>query len=225
MTSSNTGKQDHFDVKHYIEPVSGKEVRTYTYKRKPCVRVVLTSRLASQYAGYALMEKDLRSVLVWLKEIRTRFDEIPISEDHNFGLGEDREKFNLIKGLFVAALTFYGKCFSKCEGRPVKLERQQLDSRLHDLHDQCIRYRHNFAAHSGDQRLEFVDVALVFPEKRRNPMPYKIFKELHQPDLFWPRPPDISISELVEVVRGIVQKKLDLLHTRIKEVEINPNAA
>lgn len=48
---------------------SGKVYRRYTYKRKPCIRVVFNSRLSQQLAGWTLIEKDLRSVEVCLYEI------------------------------------------------------------------------------------------------------------------------------------------------------------
>lgn len=51
-------------VKEIVEPKSGRIHRTYTYKRKLCRRVMLESRLCSQLAGYVLIEKDLRSVLL-----------------------------------------------------------------------------------------------------------------------------------------------------------------
>ena len=48
----------------------------------------------------------------------------------SFAQGKDRGKYVLIKGLFVAALTFYGKCFSRCEGRRAQMDRNQLDKRV-----------------------------------------------------------------------------------------------
>jgi hypothetical protein len=70
-------------------------------------------------AGYTMIEKDLRSALTWLDEIERRHVEHWSDKKRSFGRAEDRDNYNIVKGLFVALLTFYGKCFSKCEGRPV----------------------------------------------------------------------------------------------------------
>lgn len=216
---------DDFAAKHFVDPSSGKTHRIYTYKRRPCCRIVLDSHLCRQLEGYVLIEKDLRSVLVWLEEIKKRDNESPALKGNFFGNGQDRENYNLIKGLFVAALTFYGKCFSRCDGRPVKLERAQLDAKYRELHDLCISYRHNFAAHSGAEKLEHVTIAVVYPTKYKTKVPFKLYKELHQPDVFWPAPEGISLPELMEHVRAIANKKIELLATKIQKEEIVAKAA
>ena len=215
---------DQFEAKEFLDRVTGKAYRIYTYKRRPCARVQLTSRLAEQLAGYTMIEKDLRSVLSWLEEIEKRRDKGLSKKEHTYGRGEDRENYNLIKGLFVALLTFYGKCFSKCEGRPVKLERAQLDAKFHGLHDDCIEYRHNFAAHSGAKKIERVEVTLVYPVKYKKEVTFKIFRELHQPDVFWTKSGDVSLRELLEHARNKALSKIDRLAEKITNDEIIPNA-
>ncbi len=172
---------DHWEVKEILDPVTGEVDRLYSYKRKRCKRVALDSKLAKQLAGYTLIEKDLRSIGGWLKEIGDRHIETRKREGDTFGRSGDRERYNLIKGLFVASLTFYGKCFASCEGRRVKLDRSMLEDRYRDKHDEVLAYRHNFAAHSGAEKLEEVTIALVFPLTRYE-VP-KIYHELRQPDL------------------------------------------
>lgn len=213
-----------FSVKDFVEPQTGIARRIYSYKRKPCRRVLLNSRLCNQLAGYTLIEKDLRSVLTWLSEIENRHTEIPTRKGEIYGRGADRSNYNLIKGLFVAALTLYGKCFTKCEGRPVKLERAQLDEQFHRLHDECIAYRHNFAAHIGAKKLEYVEIALVSPIKYKEKVNFRIYQELYQPDLFWPSPGDITLTQLVEHTRLIAKQKCELLVEKIEREEVKPNA-
>ena len=215
---------DLFQAKEFLDRATGKAYRIYTYRRRPCARVLLTSRLAEQLAGYTMIEKDLRSVLSWLEEIEKRHDEGRMGKKHSFSRGQDRENYNLIKGLFVALLTFYGKSFSKCEGRPVKLERAQLDPKFHGLHDACIEYRHNFAAHSGAKKIEHVEVALVYPVKYKKDVNFMIFRELHQPDVFWPKAGDVTLRELCEHAREKTLSKIDRLADKIKNEEIIPNA-
>lgn len=217
-------KIDHFDVRHFVDPTTGTTHRIYTYKRRPCSRIHLKSRLADQLSGYTLIEKDLRNSLAWLAEIEARHDEGPIRNDGAYHNGKNRENYTTIKGLFVALLTFYGKCFSKCEGRPVKMERAQLDERFHKLHNECIEYRHNFAAHSGAKKLEHVEVALIFPKKQKRQVAFKIYRELLQPDLFWPKKGELSLRELIEHAREIANRKIDLLAKKIIDEEVVPNA-
>jgi hypothetical protein len=145
---------DYWQVKETVDPVTGKDERFYTYKRKPCLRVKLDSKLAQQLAGYVLIEKDLRSVGGWLKEIGERHTETSKIKGEGFRRSIDRERYGLIKGLFVASLSFYGKCFGSCEGRRVKLERSLLDDRFRFKHDEVLKLRHNFAAHSGAEKFE-----------------------------------------------------------------------
>ncbi len=66
--------------------------------------------------------------------------------------GRDRMRYNLIKGLFVAALTFYAKSFATCEGRKVKLEKKNHDDDFQKKNQLIIDLRKNFAAHSGQRR-------------------------------------------------------------------------
>ena len=215
---------DYFSVTEYIDIKSGLPHRIYTYKRKPCRRVLLESRLCSQLAGYSLIEKDLRSVLIWLGEIESRHKGAPSRKGEHFARSPNRTAYNLIKGLFVAALTFYGKCFSRCEGRPVKLERAQLDEKFWPLHDECIAYRHNFAAHSGAKKLEYVEIALVSPVKYKDKVPFKVYRELFQPDLLWPSSQEITLISLVEHVRSIATSKIEFLTKKIQREEVIPNA-
>lgn len=213
---------NNFKSSHYVDRVTGQVYRTYTYKRRPANRILLKSKIAQQFAGYILIEKDLRSSLVWLDEIENRSLSGGKRKEYNHS-NSDRENFNLVKGLFVALLTFYGKCFTKCEGRPVKLERVQLDQKYHALHDECIKYRHNFAAHSGAKKLEKVEIALVYPAKVKNKFEFKIFTELDQPDFFMAKDGEVGLRELIEHVREKVLAKMDKLHDKIVNEEILPN--
>jgi len=209
-----------YEVKEFVEPNSTKTHRIYTYNGKPCRRVIMDTRLCKQLAGYALMEKDLRSATVWFSEI----DELRKGEAEFKGgkVSRDRKTYNIVKGLFVAALTFYGKCFSKCEGRPVKLERNQLEERFRIVHDELIKLRHNFAAHSGDERVEFVEIALVVP-RAKNPLVLpNLYRELFQPDLMIVKPGDISLLDAVEHARQVTLKKIEFLSKKILEEEVFP---
>lgn len=207
----------------FVDKKTGKFHRIYKYKNKPCKSVYLKTRLVDQMAGYSLIEKDLRSAIVWIKKINEMIGE-PKAKDGEFKVSRDRETYNIVKGLFVAALTFYGKCFSKCDGRPVKLERKQLGERFWDLHDTAISYRHNFAAHSGAAKLEFVNIALVIPQKVKpgRDIPINLYTEINQPDLLWRGGEALGFVDLFEHVREFVKSKIKLLSDKVMNEEVLP---
>lgn len=202
---------DPWEVKEFLDRTTGRVERIYTYKRKPCKRVTLESRLARQLAGYTLIDKDLRCAAIWMQEIKKRHHAKPTHKGHTFGHSTDRETYNLIKGFFVAALTFYGKCFTSCEGRKVKLEKIQLDTKFHEIHGEAMSFRHNFAAHSGGAELEKCEVALVFPKKPRPSVSPKIYLELWQPDLAESASGRPTFEELIEHARLVAERKSDQL--------------
>ena len=173
---------DEWSKRTVLDAKSGRAYNDYYYKRKKAVRIELKSPKAKVLAGYVLIDKDLRSAIFWLEQIVKI-----MSSDENFTDSKghvkatyDREKFNLVKGLFVAALTFYGKSFATCEGRRVKLEKKNLGEEFWSDHDLAIRFRNNFAAHSGAEKLEEVAVVVAVPIKK-GVLPY-MAKELKQPD-------------------------------------------
>lgn len=173
-------------------------------------------------AGYSLIEKDLRSVGVWLAEIDTLRGESEYigAEGHVRAL--DRKTYNIVKGLFVAALTFYGKCFSRCEGRPVKLERAQIDEKYRSEHDLYMRYRHNFAAHSGAEKLESVEIAVVLPRAEKYKVPPMLYRELFQPDLMMAKKGETGLIDVVEHARSIALRKIEILSNKIIKEEVLP---
>jgi hypothetical protein len=203
-----------------MEPSTGKVHRTYTYKEKACTRYELTSRRAQHLAGYTLIEKDLRSVLIWLREI-DRLGE-PERDLKGSARATDRARYDLVKGFFVAALTFYGKCFTGAEGRLISLDRKQIDERFRALHDECMGFRNNFAAHSGAKRIETVSIALAVPLKQGPVNVCNLYRELYQPDVFRTSSGETTMIELVEHVGDIANKKIDLLAQSIFTEEVVP---
>lgn len=202
-----------------LEPDTGKAYNKYFYKRKPAKRIVIDTPKANALAGYTLIEKDLRSAIIWLEKIISIYSKDPklVDVKGHIKATYNREEFNIVKGLFVAALTFYGKCFSSCEGRRVKLERSNLDEDFRDDHDSAMEFRHNFAAHSGAKRLEKVEVVIALDPKRKV-LPY-FTRELIQPD-------SMSVENLEAFVKlfkhakGFADAKSETLSEKIYEDDI-----
>ena len=214
--------QDDWKVNEFIEAKSGKIHRQYSYKGKPCKRIVLDSPIAKQLAGYVLLEKDLRSAAIWLEEIeRIRGSDVLLDQKGS-RRSIDRDRYNLVKGLFVAALTFYGKAFAQCEGRRVKLERRQLSEAFHEAHDEAIEFRNNFAAHSGAKLIEKAEIALALPPKSKREIVPRIYREMSQPDYAMVEVGEKSFKELLEHVRAIPLRKIAELQDKILKEEVLP---
>lgn len=111
----------------------------YYFNGKLAPRIQLKSQLVQQLAGYTLIEKDLRNVLAWLQAIDDFYPEN--DRENKSGFSEDRGKSLIVKGLYVASLTFYGKCFSQCEGRRVKLDKKIIAPEFHDEHNELLKRR------------------------------------------------------------------------------------
>ena len=210
-----------YSDRSFIEERTGIVRRIYSYNGRPARRVELSGRVVDQLRGYVLIEKDLRNVAEWLKQLGIDPAEGEASGGRNpkriWRRNPDRTEGLRGKGLFVAALTVYAKGFTKCEGRPVKMEKQQLDSRFHSLHDECMRYRHNFAAHSGAERIEDARIALVIPKKAKRTVQPMLYVELGQPDVVPPYVDGLSMADLCAQAHSVVQRKIALLMEKVNE--------
>jgi hypothetical protein len=204
-----------WEIHEIVERGAKSRYNKYFYKRKLAPRIELHSKLSQQIAAYTLIEKDLRNVLVWLESI----EKMQPSDNVNAsGVGNDRETFNLIKGLYVGALTIYGKCFTACEGRRLSLQKKFMDKEYREVHDHIMHMRHNFAAHSGADNFEDVKVVLVlYPNKKSNEKPF-IYRELMQPDYI--ALTEISFSDLVKHIQVKVKAKIDVIYEKILDDEV-----
>lgn len=208
-------------IKEAVFKLAGFKRHTkYYYKNKVAPRVEIKTKVAAQLAGYALIEKDLRNILVWLHEIEATFPRQ--DRPSHSSISPDRKKFNIIKGLFVASLTFYGKCFAVCEGRRIKLEKSWLDEKYRTTHDKIINARHNFAAHSGADKFEEVYIALVFSPRKKDAFQPILYKELLQADLMLFDETEVSFLELVTHAQDKVLDKIRMLEGKILDEEIYP---
>ncbi|MEN8992562.1 MAG: hypothetical protein ACN6NW_05795 [Acinetobacter amyesii] len=194
----------------------GHVIRKYFYKNKQAYRVLLTSKLSLRLAGLALIEKDIRNIISWLNYIEYLYGE---DKKEGILIASDRDKFNIVKGLYVAFLASYGKCFTNCKGRNAQLERSNLDPKYHQLHDELMRQRHNYVAHSGDDKVESAEIALVFPQQRNAIDKVQIFTELFQPD-YMNGFNETDTLDLVNHMHALVQTKISDLTTKIMKEEV-----
>jgi len=179
--------------------------------------------LARQLAGHTLIERDLRMVIQWLTAINT-ISGPPKRRGGHIWTDKDDAMHNQTLGLFVAALVFYGKCFSQCEGRRVRLDWQWIPKGFKETHEFVLTMRNNFAAHSGAEKFEGVNVVLVLPEKkgRLRDQP-RLYREMRQTEAVISYEDDeFSFLGLATKVREKVLVKLDELNGKIFTEDINP---
>ena len=209
-----------FSHRHFVDPNTGKTKRIYKYKGKACQVVVHTSQKAKQLSGYVLIEKDIRNCFAWLDEIEARNDEGPTDQGIRSYEGKDRANYTIIKGLFVALLTFYAKSFTRCEGRKIKLDKSKLDPEFHQIHEHLMILRHNFAAHSGAELIEMARVVTLFSPIKKGKFKAQTIKELEQPDLLVTKPGDKSMRDLLLHTKSIVDAKIQSLSELIELEEV-----
>ncbi len=194
----------------------------YYFKRRKAHRIPLNTGKAKTLAAYLLIEKDLRNCITWLNTIQSMFsmDERYLDATTSIASNaEHRDTFNTVKGLFVAALTIYGKCYTSCEGRKVKLEKSNLDESFHATHDSAMAFRHNIAAHSGAKKFEFSRIVLLLDQKKSRKTLPKIASELLQPDAFLTTEID-KFLELAEHARSFCLEKCKVLEKKIYEDDV-----
>lgn len=198
----------------------------FFFKGVPARSMSLTSPLAKQLAGYVLIERDLRMVRQWLDRIN---DFPKPKRTRNVPGWHPTERndadHNLCLGLFVASLTFYGKCFAQCEGRRIKLNDDWIPKGFEDTHSLVLRMRNNFAAHSGADKFEDVDIVLALPVKRGSlrdkPRLYRMLRQMEvMLDL---EDDEFSFIKLAAELREKVVKKTEELNDKIFD-EIRPPA-
>ena len=178
-----------------------------------------------------------------IKKVREWLEEIGSWQKEN---GEPRlfqhfpKQMNLatcprvISGLYVAALTIYGKCFTSAKGRRVKLEKRIFDdhksnpAQFLSSHEHIMHLRHNLAAHSGTTSLEGTEVVFTLAPKSKRKVWPKVFAISMQVQAIVSSgmetsDDDPSFSKLVEYVDSWVNYKTNLLKKRIWVEEVEKN--
>jgi len=209
-------------IEERVDSISGRMSHRYYFRKRLCGRVKLEGSLTARVAGYHLIEKDLRNITEWLNQIQTLMKEATPNDyrKQECFIGSNRSTFQIIKGLFVASVTFYGKLFTKAAGRRVKLERTWFTSdELRSEHDDIMSFRHTFTAHSGKGSPESADVILAIDPVRRRMTAPQLFCELTQPDTVSYE--DISMfKRLVKSLHDKVNDKISELNKLILKKEV-----
>jgi hypothetical protein len=211
-----------------LDPDTGVFRQKYFFRGVPAQRIPITSKIARRLAGYTLIERDLRAVHGWLEQIFELSKSQLAQEKEGWHFTDKPDPENsLTSALFIASVTSYAKCFTKAEGRNVKLETQDVvPAELREVHDLVMSFRNNFAAHSGNAKYEAAQIVLVLnPMIREGEGSKYLLRESLQPESYLRYDPIESFSTLVERVREHVLEKTAHLNQKIFTEEINPKGS
>jgi hypothetical protein len=104
-------------------------------------------------------------------------------------------------------------------GLIAQISRDWLDAEHKELHDYYMMYRHNFAAHSGDEKIELANTYVLLHPKRKNEVLPYLPTIRKQPDIVFSREDENSFEELITYVIELVSKKYnDLAFKIVKEL-------
>src|SRR5690606_22830055 len=93
----------------------------------------------------------------------------------------------VVKALFVASLTFYGKAFTEAQGRRTQLNLDLISPDFREFHLEVMRYRHHYAAHSGESKIETSNTYLLLITNEKNHFNPTLYTSRMQPSLFSPK--------------------------------------
>lgn len=204
------------DVEYYIDSETGEFKAVYTFNNEIVDRIKLSGRIADRASSLSLIHRDLKSAKEWYQIANELAGRNELRTDGKlYGNILDIDLSSEIRALFVASLTFYGKAFSEAKGRKLKMERDWLDSECFGLHDCIINYRHNFAAHSGNQDYESAETSLLLIRKNGKTF-YQAVTDRKQLSMIGVEDEHVDMINLFEHAIQVVEKKYNETLERIR---------
>lgn len=204
-----------FTTNKFIDPNTGEVTYKYYWKRNEAPKIEITGPLVKRLAGYTLIQKDLVNCLKWIQQAKALASEELPKDGASFYIPSNRDSFNIVKALFVASLTFYGKCFTKANGRGAQVSRDWLLGEYKKNHDNYMKYRHNFAAHSGDEEIEIAKTFVLLHPKKKNEYLQALPVMRLQPDLAISLDLEEDFEALIQYVITLVEGKAEKLSYKI----------
>jgi len=216
---------DKIQIKSKPNTQTGEVGYDYYYNGMQCPTHLIKEPISKKYIVYLLIAKDLEDAERWLTlayklrpPIKTklspnkktytyiRLDEEDIKEHKNYFIA---------KSLFFSSIVFYGKCFTKAQGRGTSLSKSFVPPEYHDKHDEIMEYRNTLAAHSGKGPWDTGKVRLVLPPlKGSGPGPV-LKGEVRRFDFEDDRLDDFPFLKLIEILREKAVAKMDEVGKKI----------
>lgn len=208
-------------VKKDVDQSTGEAKIDYYWEGTLATKVQITGPLVDRMSGLTLIEKDLSNAHKWMKLAEKLVGSTSVPTGGGYFRAADRDTFDTVKAYFVAALTFYGKCFTEAEGRHANASRDWIETKYRDLHDYYMDYRHNFAAHSGDKALELARSFVVIKPDGTALVPHLPTIRL-QPDVAFSSPGELGFTDLIEHVANSVAAKYQKVARKLIDEFIIP---
>lgn len=182
----------------------------------PIHRVVqLKGILPLQIRAYHMIRQDLLHAREWIADAEDGVPDV-LASYHPSKQPTERTKefFRKRQPLFVAGITFYGKCFMEAKGRNgVVLDRSSIKGDFRSVHDSLMLLRHNLTAHAGLEKFE--DAAIFCLMKDNNDGTYLVSTQLGHQQTSARTPISGSTApsylNLIDHVLALVAKKISLL--------------
>lgn len=209
------------------DPITGRQIHRYSVGERECPKVFLSSASSKRYAGYLLIEADLRDAQNWLSEAyKLLLTVTPRSAKKPPSAGEERrhlvpasKQFQAIKAFWFGALVLYGKCFTQAGGRGVKLERSNLPEEFRECHDYVMGLRHTIVAHAGYSSEELAKIVLVLHPKRKDGA-YWVRYEMDRIHFKDDRRDALNFEHILRVALQHVTEKMNKLKAHILEKDV-----
>lgn len=187
-------------VERFLDPVTGEATVHYLWKDRLVPKVRLGGKAAEQASGLSLIQKDLAVSKQWMEQARSITEQAlgTVETGTKYVYAQDRGLYNTVKALFVASLAFYAKAFTEAAGRKAQMQRDWLDEEFREQHDYYMNLRHNFAAHSGDLKVEYADSYLLLVPETKRQTALQLATNRVQPDLINTREEGETFVALVD---------------------------
>jgi hypothetical protein len=205
-----------FQVERFIDPSTGATSVHYLWKGMLIPKVTLTGKIADTISGLTLIQKDLENAKRWVKRALdlTSIEHALMPEGATHIHLQDRTRADEAKAFFVAGLTFYAKAFTEAAGRKVQMQRDSLAVEFRDRQDYYMDFRRNFAAHSGDLKLEYAtSYLLLIPQRKGTAL--QIATTRLQPDAVGAETQEESFLSLIGHAISMVADKYDKACTKL----------
>lgn len=202
-------------VERKVDQKTGEPSVFYLLNGTLVSKIDICGAFAERLSGLSLIQKDLTNAKQWALQARqltlasVSKTELSNDAEMKYTLNADRETYDHVKGLFVAALVFYGKAFTEAAGRKAQVERDWLSAEFRDIHDYYMSLRHNFAAHSGDLKFEYARSSILLMPEGKNATSLRLVTNRIQPDAAISMADEEKFEDLIDHVMKIVDKKYE----------------
>jgi hypothetical protein len=226
MDGKNVYSNSEWIITEGIRGPTGDLQSEYHLRGKKAVRHVIKTHKSKRLGGFNLIHRDLQNIRVWIAEIIKMQRTLPplVKVAGKQKIQGDPHVNEIIKGLFVAVLSIYGKLSPPAKGRGVCLDAAIIkDPAKKKIHEVLLAYRHNFASHSGDERKEDCEVVAAVVNVDGSGYASVLACEISQPSS-WGIDYFEKVDALIKDLLDYADVKKNELYDAVKNEELSNDA-